>query len=511
MMRPDNLDQLADDPVAFRKSLLIETDAGPMPLDATLDDWQRRDFEALDSGWRAVAGHDVADPRLRGYLERPRGHSKTNDTAVSLAWVLFAASRPLSGVAAAADKEQARLLRDAIAKLVQLNPWLSKFLDITAYKVRNPHTGSTLEIISSDAATSFGLTPDFVVAEELTHWSSRDLWDSLFSAAAKRARCMFIVISNSGYGQSWQWEVREAVQQHAAWYFSRLDGPVASWITPDRLEEQRKLLPPIAYARLWLNRWTSGVGDAIEPSDVRAAVTLPGPLAGPELGWVYVAGVDLSVKHDASSVVVLGRHVGHCEEVTAPAPARPRMANVLAELHGGLDSIADSVPDFVQYPGSGRIRVAAVRLWQPRGSGGKIDLEAVEREIANLHRLFRFGVVGFDPWNAALLIQRLQRQGIPTEEVPFTAGNLQSMSSAVLGVFREREIELFDHAELLADIGNLRIVEKQYGFRLESPRQSTNGTKHGDTATAFSIAMHLAGRFDFAPAPHIEGPLICWP
>ena len=60
-------------------------------------------------------------------------------------------------------------------------------------------------------------------------------------------------------------QVREAARTAKDWYFSRLDGPVASWISEKLLDEQRRMLPPAAYARLWDNVWSSGEGDALGP------------------------------------------------------------------------------------------------------------------------------------------------------------------------------------------------------------------------------------------------------
>src|SRR5690606_2412842 len=112
-------------------------------------------------------------------------------------------------------------------------------------RIVNKVTGAELEIISSDEGSSYGETPHFIIVDELTHWKKRGLWDSLISSAAKRSRCVMVVIANAGLGQgtSWQWEAREACRNEAGWHFSRLDGPQASWITEETLAEQRRLLP----------------------------------------------------------------------------------------------------------------------------------------------------------------------------------------------------------------------------------------------------------------------------
>ena len=119
--------------------------------------------------------------------------------------------------------------------------------------------------------SSYGLLVDFIICDELVHWSGDgSLWHSIISTAAKRSNCLLVVISNAGFADSWQWDVRESARTDPAWLFSRLDGPQASWITPARLEEQRRMLPPMAFARLWLNQWSSGGGDALQEADVRS-------------------------------------------------------------------------------------------------------------------------------------------------------------------------------------------------------------------------------------------------
>lgn len=136
--------------------------------------WQTSDFQALDNAWRQLASigdlvvpsqrapHDPA-PIRRAYIERPRGHSKTSDMAVQIAWILLAARTPVNGVAAAADREQAALLLRAIQHLKHMNPTLCGDLVFTDGAVRNRRTGSRLELISSDVGSSYGILPDFVI------------------------------------------------------------------------------------------------------------------------------------------------------------------------------------------------------------------------------------------------------------------------------------------------------------------------------------------------------------
>jgi len=499
-----NLHDLQADPAKFRSALLIDADGHPSRLGPALDPWQRDDFQALDPGWRQVVGQtNGEDAKKRAYLERPRGHSKTLDLAVMSTWALFASRRRLSGYAAAADKDQARLLRDSVAGLVRINPWLGRILTVKQYQVSNDRTGSTLEILSSDAPTSYGLTPDFVICDELVHWQGRDLWDSLISSAAKRRACMVVVISNAGFGESWQWDTREAIRTDPAWHFSRIDGPRASWITEDRLAEQRRLLPHIAFRRLWLNEWTSGVGDALDHADVDRSIKLKGPVKRSRPGWVFVAGLDLGLSRDKAALAVVGKHVGHVEE--KPKPKRKLTGVQTAMIDAGLCDDPEVESETIHHEGTGRLRLARLKVWTPPKKG-KVDIEEIEETIADLDDRFHLQV-GADPWQAAYLIERLQKRNVQIEPVDFTGNNLKSMCSATLEAFSESQIELYEHPQLIADLKALRVVEKSYGVRLDSPRGPGG---HGDCATALAIALHNSRSILFTSRT-VTGKILTYP
>lgn len=484
-----NLAEAQQYPSTFRRFLLINRDGESVRLGAAVDDWQKSDFEALDPAWRSIAGKQIktTDVKYRAWLERPRGHSKTSDIAVMVTWALFASKQPIRGIAAAADRDQAALIRNAIQTIVRENVWLENILTVQQFKIENRHTGSVLEIISSDAASSYGHLPDFVICDELCHWTSRDLWDSLISSAAKRARCLFLCIGNAGFVQSWQWELREAIRQDANWHFSRLEAPIASWITRENLAEQRRLLPMLQYRRLWLNEWSTGSGDALSGTDIDAAVVLKGPLSQPERGWIYCAGLDLGLSRDKAALAVIGVHVGFSESTE-----RPRVLTHQQQIRIELGLSDEPPPEYdeVYEPPTGKLKLVRLNVWNPADSEtGKVKIEDVENTIIALHQRFQFVSIGADPWQTSYVIERLRNADMRIEPVDFTPKNLQSMCSVVLESFVERNIQLFPDANLLNDLRNLKIVEKSYGVRLESPR-GPNG--HGDSATALAICLHLA-------------------
>ena len=181
------------------------------------------------------------------------------------------------------------------------------------------------------------------------------------------------VISNAGFigdgDDAWQWKVREVARTDEAWIFSRLDGPVASWITSDRIEELRRQLPSTAFNRLVLNIWSSTSSDALQQADIDAIFNHPDlqPMRGDEQGWLFISGCDLALTRDNSSVVTL------------------------------------AVPDGRYGP----IRLADHRLWKPT-LGKKLDIRDVEQYILDLDERFGLEAVAVDPWQAELLIARLE-------------------------------------------------------------------------------------------------------
>lgn len=436
-------------PAEFRKSLLIDADGQAVPFKP--DPWQEIDFRALDPAWQQLAGLPVTGRVVNAaFLTRPRGHSKTGDTACMVAYALAYATRPIKGICAAADQEQAGFLRDAIATLARLNPAL-ECLEIQNWLVTNKATGAQLKIISSSALTSFGHLVDFVCVEELTHWGEENgklLWTSLYSAVAKRRSCLLLIICNAGFTEHFAFGIAESFRTDPDAYFSHLDGPKASWITPDRLEKQRQKLPPLAFDRLWLNQWSTGSGDALQSTDIDAALTLSGPPDNWD-GFSMFSGLDLGISRDHAALVTVGKHNR-----------------------------------------SGRLRLARVLAWIPPGKGVKIDLTLVEKAILDLHQLFHPHVIA-DPYQAEFMVQTLIKKGVIIETVPFVGATLVELASGLIEVISSRQLELYQDAALLADLRRLRIVEGPAGWKLAAARTSAG---HCDRATALSLAVLGARR-----------------
>jgi len=329
----------AKSPAAFRADLIVDVSGSARRFGTCMDPWQTADFAAMDPGLQRCNGRrpNAPDAKMRVYLERARGHSKTHDLAVTAVWALAFAARSVRGYCYAADRDQSKLLRDAMEAVLRLNPWLSDILEVQRDGVVNiaaghPGEGGRLDIATSDVGSSYGILPDLIIADELVHWATNadGLWHSLISSAAKRSNCMLCVITNSGFIDSWQWSIREAARTDPAWHFSHLEGSVASWIDRAALAEQRRMLPPVAYARLWENVWSSGGGDALLPSDIVAAFDDDAErMTANESDSIFVGGVDLGLTRDCSAVrrqtvQLVGLRLRSVASRTARGPSRSR-------------------------------------------------------------------------------------------------------------------------------------------------------------------------------------------
>lgn len=459
-------------PASFRHDLMVDADGSVKQFGTIVDPWQIPDFAAIDAGLKRCNGraNESAGP-MRAYVERPRGHSKTTDLAITVVWALAFATRPIKGYAFAADQDQAALLKNAVDVLLRLNPLLGRILQVQKNSVVNiakghPGYGSTLEISTSDVASSYGILPDLVICDELTHWEGDgSLWHSIISSVAKRSSCLLVVISNAGFVESWQWNVREAIREDESWHFSRLEGPQASWLSQKTLDEQRRLLPGKAFDRLWLNLWSSGAGDVVDPELIEAAFDESlGPMSGREHGYLFVAGVDLSKTRDNSAICVL------------------------AVPNDGM---------------GGRIRLAHTKVWRPMGQ--KIDMLEVEKHILDLDKTYGLEFCAFDGYETEHLAQTLEadsghlarnvRRHYSEEPwmrtIPPTPANIRQQATLVIEGFHDHRFQFFPCDDLRRDLRRLRAEEKSYGIKLTSPR-SMDGSGHGDLASAFLVALLLA-------------------
>ena len=535
------LKQWAADPMAFLADLVIPSASGPRRYRDVWAEFQIKDFRALTPALRALAAGKSPAPFDRFWIERTKGGSKDTDVAACLLWLIIFSPRPLEMRVGARDEGQANEERKAMRDIVKLNSWMEEIgnVQVQARAVINLRTEARLDILSADALGSHGGRPSVSFLNELSHISDEEFPQVLMDDADKMAgRGIVIVATNAGYAGTWQETWRQTAIDQPNWYFSALSEP-APWILGRTLAEARKRNPAFRYRRLWKGEWTANGESAIPPDVIDKAITLPGPVSRPRDGWLFAAGLDLSLRRDACALVAVGVDVGRAKEYVPSEDQRkklPTAQRIIADLDwdddpGGFGALFPPEPSPSQTPldfsqddpqycfvgGTGKIRLAACLIWRPRGNGATIRQEPIERAILDLHRKLGLSFLLADEYQAAGMIERLRATGLTCEGQQVSTALARELCSVTLDAFNESRIELYNKPDLIADLKALQAVEKNYGLRLVSPKMSKTasdeeaGTGHGDSATALGLALIAAKRAVRIPATTVNGPLICYP
>ncbi len=450
-----------DNPAAFQDDLIIPSVHGPRRFGEVMADFQRERFESINPALLAVA---VGEKPVIGksWWEATKGASKDSDLAVCLLWLLAFSRRPLLVQIGAADQDQADELRRAAKDILRLNPWLASRVVVQSWRILCSASGATCEIIAADVAGSHGARPDVLVLNELSHVTKQEFAENLVDNAAKVPHGLVVIATNAGFSGTWQYKWRQIAETSDRWSVHIYDQP-SPWLDQGDIDEAQRRNSRSRFMRLWYGVWSSGAGDALDQDDITAAVDRSlTPMFAAERGYGFVAGLDLGIKHDHSALVVIAHHVA-----------------------------------------SQRLRIAFAQSWAPDPSSGKVDLEAVEAAVLDAHRSFRLSKVCYDPYQAALMAQRLEKRSLKMTEVAFTGKTLTTMASTLLDVFRSRRIDLYDHPRLITDLSRLLIVEKSYGYRLDATRDADG---HADLATALAIALPHA----LTSQPTSDNSLIGW-
>lgn len=452
----DFLDSIKRSPAVFRDHLVRDTGFKTEEVGPNLDDWQRRDFMHTDDMWKFAARVSEYKPKhRRAYLERPRGHSKTTDIATMVLWALISAPVKIVGIAAAASEEQAKMILGAAEKIILDNPWLSQIVKIQESRVLNMQSGSECQAVAAKSNVRFGSTPDFVICDELTHWEGKQgkkLWTALFSGIHKVPTATMIVISNAGMGKgrSWQWGVRERFREDPAWYFSSLEGSIASWLSSEDLEEQERGLDDADFKRLILNQWVTSEKAGITSAELRTCMKDEKPTLGRNHGFdAIIGGVDIGIKHDRTSLVLLGVN------------ARERKLSLLHH-----------------------------QTWKPTEfADNRVSLSEVESTIFQLNSTLRgINRLYFDDWQAIRSVQVIN-QRIPCSEVLFSSAAVRkAMANRFRDAFQNRWIELYPDEDLERDIQAIAIERNEVTHQLMLKAERD---EHGHADSGFALAIAI--------------------
>ena len=408
--------------------------------------WGVASDEVQKDDARAVL--DGGEPR-RHWIGRPRGYSKTQDTAgMMLADLVTGGITPASpAYMAAADRGQAGLVLDSIEGYVNRSG-LTDLIDVQALRAIHKGSGASIEVLAADAAGAYGLRPSRLVYDELAQWpdtrQARKFYEALVTALPKVPGSVGVVITTAGSPGHWSHAVyQRALKEQELWRVSMVHTP-APWIAAHLIEAERRSLTDSAFARLWENRWTQPEDALVSADDLAAAAVLDGPVA-PVAGIRYVTTLDVGLVNDRTVLVVAHREgVGESE------------------------------------------RVIVDRLWRWQGSRRQpVDLREIEETIVEAHNRYP-GEVLADPFQAIGLLQSLTKRGVSASKFDFTSTSVGRLAGSLLRSLRSRSISLPNDPVLLEELAGVRIVENAAGV----PRLDHDSGQHDDQAVAIALAVH---------------------
>ena len=435
----------------------------------------------LESGRRwgeAASDHQVADaeaifsperPHLH-FVTRPRGGSKTTDTAgMALAWVAAEAPPMANGHVVASNTDQAAILIDAAAGFVARTPELQGIVTVESERIVGPQ-GAWVRVLTQSDSGSWGLRDaHLLILDEFAQWpdtrGARRVYTAVRTTVQKVPGCRLIILTSAGTPDHWSYT---SVFQRAAtsdlWRVSEMPGPVP-WQDPIELEALRAELLPSEYERLVLNRWTQDENQAITEEDWdRAAVRAwkhgrGWRTAGPRPGVRYVITVDVGILVDATALVV-----AHAEPLDPERRDGPQVA---------------VVDHLERWAGSKKrpVRVSDIEDW-------------VVATAAEYNRARVFA----DPSQFRGGVQNLTARGVRAQVWNFTSTSVGKVASSLVQSIRDGRLRLPDVPQLRDELLRVRLRESSPGVtRLDHDRGA-----HDDQAVAIGMAVHeLIGRDRF--------------
>jgi len=399
-----------------------------------LEDWQKYEIERI---------YDNKHGTRRAILSFPRKNAKTSLSAFLLLNHLCGPSFQQNSqlYSTAQSREQAGVIFSLAAKIVRLSPELRNFVAIrdTAKELYCERCGTKYRALSAEASTAFGLSPAFIVHDELGQVKGprSTLYEALETATGAQEDPLSIIISTQAPSDNDLLSILidDALAGHdkrtvVSLYTAPKDAdpfsiktirkanPAFGSFLNERevlaMAEDARRMPAreAEYRNLVLNQRVEVNNPFVTQSVWQSCGAPPAPLDGlPVYG-----GLDLSSVADLTALVLIGK----LDRVWQVHPTFWLPTQGLREK-----SKQDRVP-YDQWSNEGFLETTA---------GNTISYEFVAKLLFEICGKYNVRKIGFDRWNMKHLIPWLIRAGFSEQKiedifVEFGQGT-QSMSPAL--------------------------------------------------------------------------------
>jgi phage terminase large subunit-like protein len=386
--------------------------------------WQKEIIEAI---YKTNRGKRIIRTAL---LSLPRKNGKTQiAAALALCHLVGPEAEPRGQVfSAAADREQAAIIFKEMEAIILRIPEFEKRCHVQSFhkRITDYETGSEYHALSSDARKAHGLSPSFIVYDELAQAKDRELFDNLVTGTGARAEPLTVVISTQSpdpnhvmselvdYGlKIEEGTLPQDPTFHATIFKAPEDADPwdeKTWFQCNPalndfrslqemrdFAEQAKKIPTKenVFRALYLNQRVESASRWISSTDFDACV---GDL--PDLtGRTAYAGLDLSSTQDLSALSL----------TFIPQNGEPFY--VLPFAWCPSDAIQErSKRDRVPYD-----------LWARQGfieatPGAVVDYGLILRRIDEVAKKFNLKAILFDRWGSTKIIQEIETRGMTVIE-----------------------------------------------------------------------------------------------
>jgi len=338
----------------------------------------------------------------------------------------------------ALSRDQAAILFQLCAKIVRMSPEISAAVGVrdTAKQLYCNELGTLYRALSADASTNFGLSPVFVVHDELgqVHGPRSGLYEALETAAGAQEDPLSIIISTQAPTDNdllsiliddaaseadprtklFLFTASEDLKPFSVKAMRAANPAYGDFLNADEVKDQAasaKRMPAreAAYRNLILNQRINQLSPFIAKGVWQACGASPRESAF-QAGQVRI-GLDLSARNDLTALVYTAVEEG--------------IRHVRAEFFVPLEGIHDRAQrDRVPYD-----------LWHEQGfltatPGASVDYEFVARRLAEIADEYDVEAVNFDRWRIDVLKKELERIGVELPLIPHGQG-FRDMSPAL--------------------------------------------------------------------------------
>lgn len=387
-------------------------------------------------------------------------------------------------IAAANDRNQARMVFDAAKQMVNASPKLSAVCDVQRDVIR--YKDSTYRVVSADAGRQQGLNPSAVSLDEYAFSKNADLFDALTLGSAARNAPMTWVVSTAGPDP---------------------DGPFAQLCEQGERVNSGEATDPTLFYRSWGPRIGEQV-DHLDPDVWRACNPSFDILNEGDFKAAAQRSTEASFRIYRLSQFVRGASTwlphGLWDSLAVPSELNPGDAVVL-----GFDGswkgdstalVATRVED---------LRVFVLGHWEAPADDAhwRVPMVDVRDALRSALATYTVRTLVADPYRWEETLENLEAEGYPVEAFP--TNSLKRMVPATQAVYdacRDGRLSHDGSPALARHIGNAVLREDKYGARVT--KEFAASRRKIDLAIAMILAFHGAVMWREENPGLIDAPIV---